>query len=626
MKNILCAASFEIRRGTGHLVRSALLVNALTQKGINARLYIPSLNSKDGRTLSDAKKIITQNEIDPDKILLSTKESAEKQKWDLIILDLFRTEEEEAVFFYSLAPVLAVDEGGKFRGRFDFIIDLLPVYSKISPNITAPYLLPLPSESCNVAHNRKAMVDGNGEQLKILISFGGEDAQGMGSLFAKAISSPLCDVTLISGTLNSKNMQANSAKNTIVPYIANLKDKLCEYDLLITHFGITAFQALKAGIMVMLASPTTLHKKTGQYAGFFVLGGAKNCASKVEHLLLKNSGGNLNFDFLRQLSDICAGLTKKYGLLENSTGFAEYAESLHPQTTRFCRICGSENSIQKEHHSVCARFADRSYRLCPVCGMHYLNRLNEAPIEYGEDYFFEQYKKQYGKTYLEDFPSLLEQGVRRLGNIKNIAHNKNGSLLDIGCAYGAFLQAAMQEGFNPFGIDISKQAVNYVVNTLKIPAEEFNFAKTDLCENSVLKKQFDVVTLWYVIEHFENIPDILLKINSLLKSNGVLAFSTPSGSGISARVSFKKFLYRSPSDHFTILNPHRIKKLLKQFGFKAEKIVITGYHPERFPLASRLTNTSSILYKLLLFISRLFKLGDTFEVYAVKSKQRTKSS
>jgi hypothetical protein len=48
--------------------------------------------------------------------------------------------------------------------------------------------------------------------------------------------------------------------------------------------------------------------------------------------------------------------------------------------------------------------------------------------------------------------------------------------------------------------------------------------------------------------------------------------------------------------------------------------VITAQHPERFPFFGRFLRPSrkGPLYRLLFLISRVFKLGDTFEAYAVK--------
>jgi len=134
--------------------------------------------------------------------------------------------------------------------------------------------------------------------------------------------------------------------------------------------------------------------------------------------------------------------------------------------------------------------------------------------------------------------------------------------------------------------------------------------------------QYEVVTLWYVIEHFEDCLKALSEIRKVLEIDGILAFSTPSFSGISGRSSLYKFLEKNPEDHFTIWSPKMCKKALSLAGFKVKKIVISGHHPERFRLFGKLAGIKiSPFYWILFLISKIFRLGDTFEVYAVKKEQ-----
>jgi 2-polyprenyl-3-methyl-5-hydroxy-6-metoxy-1,4-benzoquinol methylase len=210
--------------------------------------------------------------------------------------------------------------------------------------------------------------------------------------------------------------------------------------------------------------------------------------------------------------------------------------------------------------------------------------MNPPPIQYGEDYFFAQYKEQYGKTYLEDFPLLKEMGKRRIRQIRHLLGigTERPRLLDIGCAYGPFLAAASEGGFSPFGIDPAEEAIRYVNEKLHISAFR-GFFPSFGCLELRGAGSFDVVTLWYVIEHFENCRQVLEEARRILRAGGVLAFSTPSASGISWRKSVQKFMEKSPDDHFTLWNPRTCRKILAQYGFEVKKIVITGHHPERFP-------------------------------------------
>jgi ubiquinone/menaquinone biosynthesis C-methylase UbiE len=129
--------------------------------------------------------------------------------------------------------------------------------------------------------------------------------------------------------------------------------------------------------------------------------------------------------------------------------------------------------------------------------------------------------------------------------------------------------------------------------------------------------------MWYVIEHFTNCKEVLNEVKTLLKPGGIFAFSTPSFTGISGKTSLNRFLSASPADHYTVWSPKMCKKALSIAGFKVKKIAVIGHHPERFPILGKFANNKkSPAYHILLVISRLFGLGDTFEVYA-KLKKRT---
>jgi 2-polyprenyl-3-methyl-5-hydroxy-6-metoxy-1,4-benzoquinol methylase len=287
-----------------------------------------------------------------------------------------------------------------------------------------------------------------------------------------------------------------------------------------------------------------------------------------------------------------------------------------------------------------------------------MDRTSQPPIEYTNEYFFDQYKKQYGKTYLEDFDNIKNTARCRLKILKNLLYTlfpanrmsdtppKNKpttpSLLDIGCAYGPFLAAAHEEGFTPAGIDPAEDAVRYVQQELGIPAIHGFFPEmetgsrksettyklsaisthmdnkhTHTC--SLPPAPYDAVTLWFVIEHFTDCVNVLTAIKDIIKPGGIFAFSTPSFSGISGQTNLPKFLSASPADHYTVWSPGMCRKALRLAGFKVKKIVIAGHHPERFPLLGKFAKSrKSPVYWLLFAISKLFRLGDTFEVYAVK--------
>ncbi|GHU55919.1 hypothetical protein FACS189442_4020 [Spirochaetia bacterium] len=590
---ILVVCCTEKGRGGGHLARSAALVRDLRSRSREAFFYI--FDSELAPHLSPFLK-----DIDPCWIISGQKAVTEKQ-WAFIILDRFRTPAEEYPYWSSLAPLIGIDEGGACRDDFDFLIDLLPGPPAHSgPNILDPSLLPLPRNRRSPAEQAAEA----GASPRVLISFGAEDPAGLG----KRCLTPLAR---FSPTL------LNPAEGQRIP---NLSEHLAEYDLLITHFGLSAFEAIHAGTPVLLVSPGVYHEKLAKTAGFISAGIGRRGCRRISRLLSDRN-------FFETLRKSCQKIAEKYGLINTpARSFADLAEAISPVMSRCCPACGTSGEAspgtvgEAPPHPVLARFPDRTYRRCPDCGMVYMNRLNPPPIEYEKEYFFDFYKKQYGKTYIEDFPNLINMGKKRLAIIKSLLADGPAELLDIGCAYGPFLQAAREAGFAPVGIDPAEDAVAYIRKELNIPAFQGFFPDTRLPE--VLKDDaFSAVTLWYVIEHFRNPKAALEECRRILRPGGVLAFSTPSFRGVSGRKSPGCFLENSPADHWTVWSPNRCKRLLKKAGFTLKKTVVTGHHPERFPFIGKLTgqNRGSI-YKCCFLLSRLFGLGDTFEVYAIKTK------
>ena len=247
-----------------------------------------------------------------------------------------------------------------------------------------------------------------------------------------------------------------------------------------------------------------------------------------------------------------------------------------------------------------------------------MDRTTAPPFDYSKEYFFEMYQKNYGKTYIEDFPNIKASSRYKIQNIKSLMGKSTGkpSLLEIGCAYGPHLAAARDEGFIPMGIEPTKDAVKYAREELGIEIVEGLFPQTSI----TVSKPFDVVTLWLAIEHIPDCARALAEINKLLKPGGILAISTPSYSGMLGRKSIKSFLKQSPADHFTIWSPKMCKKALALHGFKVKKIFAQANHPERFPLIGKfIKSRKNPLFWIYYVLCKAFALSDVFEIYAIKA-------
>lgn len=597
---ILLVPSVRKGRGTGHLRRELEL--ALNLK---AFLYVPSdgnLSETEGLLEEYRKKGLKEFQLIRDFSLEDmVKHSV---KWNLVVSDLFSQTMEEAEALSELGPLVSIDEGSQFHQYSDFLLDIIPsgnLHRKA--NLVSPSCIPLP-ENC-----RKSFPSAI---HKVLVCFGGENHEALVYKTALAFAEAGTSVTAVSGSfekLKARLLNENKGKTfpltvDFIPPVEGLREKLFDYDLVVTHYGFTAFEAVKADCAVILMGVSPLHSRLSKQYGFFLLEEKNINSGKIKKLISEPE--KLTSRFFRQEF----ASRKDNSLLSVIKGFDSSMKIS-------CPVCGN---VSPKPDRIKARTTAHTFRRCSSCNIIYLGFSTDSNVQYEKSYFDSEYKNQYGRTYLDDFDFIKTQGLRRVEEINRVLGNKKGNLLDVGCAYGPFLSAAEDSGWTVYGSDISADAIDYVKNELKYSAVNASFTDFDPVREFGIK-EFDAVTMWYVIEHVKDLKTVLTDINHKLKTGGIFSFSTPSGSGISARCNTESFFIQSPKDHYTIWEIENTKKILKRFGFKVEKIVSTGIHPERHPLVKKLgIHKGNLLFSIAEFLCRLFKAGDTYEVYCTKQE------
>lgn len=374
--------------------------------------------------------------------------------------------------------------------------------------------------------------------------------------------------------------------------VKNLRNLMAQYKVVVTYYGLSAFEALAAGCAVILVAPTREHKALARRAGFAVASVSKlKKPDKLKTLI--------NEAFEKSL------ILKSKLDSEKVSSIESIIRALSSSVNNKGVVC------DRLKCKVVYRSPARTFSRDERTGVIYLTLTSEVVSTYGEKYFTVDYKAQYGVTYLEDFAAIKAQGVRRLSVIEEIFARKKATtlgkkLLDVGCAYGAFLEAAKEKGFLAEGLDVCSEAIEYARKTLGFKAKVCSFMDADEGES------FDVLSMWYVIEHLEDLGAALLKVAKFIKRGGIFAFSTPNASGVTARRNLTAFLRDSPSDHLSILCPKSAKRFLARYGFKVVRVLATTTHIERFP------KWLQRFPKLCAYLSRVFVLSDTFELYAVK--------
>lgn len=253
---------------------------------------------------------------------------------------------------------------------------------------------------------------------------------------------------------------------------------------------------------------------------------------------------------------------------------------------------------------------DDRFLQCRFCGTVF----NSAyfPDKYSDEYFTTDYRKQYGKTYEDDYCNIREFSLKRLKNIFSLINAENTkSIVDVGSALGFFLETAYDLGIKDCtSLEVSKYAVDYIRihYPFKIINNSFDLYIPD--------QKYDIVTAWYYIEHTADICGTIEKLSSMVSANGILAFSVPSSFSPMFYFMRNNFFTNHPKDHRADLTPKSVKIILKQLGYRKIVIRPASYHPER------IVSKNKIYFKIFSAIYRFFSditgFSDTIEVYALK--------
>lgn len=218
-----------------------------------------------------------------------------------------------------------------------------------------------------------------------------------------------------------------------------------------------------------------------------------------------------------------------------------------------CIVCGSSG------------LADAFYAellRCSKCGHIFADlRLSDAELFnlYSKAYFFgDEYS-----DYLTDKKVLQKNFKLRLEVLKNFLDpDRHKVLLEIGSAYGFFLDLAKDCFEAILGIDITEDGVNYAQKKLYLNVIHGDFLKLDFSN-----KHFDVVCMWDTIEHLRN-PDLYIeKLSRHMEKGAIFAMTTGDIGSLNARIKKDKWRLIHPPTHIHYFSKKTLTRLLNNYGF-----------------------------------------------------------
>lgn len=234
----------------------------------------------------------------------------------------------------------------------------------------------------------------------------------------------------------------------------------------------------------------------------------------------------------------------------------------------------------------------QSLTLCPVCRSNSVLKKRDSEIESGKEISFSYtfspshnralavygclecshvfcspIPDDIGVNYKDvvDQEYLKHQLSRNITNNEVLrvlkTHKSGGKLLDIGCATGDFIEVAQKMGFQSEGVEPSVWSSTIARKRGLVIHQELlkDFADQHLDE-------YDIVTLWGVIEHFSDPAAEIQRIQKVLKPGGILAIWTGDASSITALVLGRKWWYWQ-GQHIQYFTHRSLKKLVSNAGF-----------------------------------------------------------
>lgn len=249
-----------------------------------------------------------------------------------------------------------------------------------------------------------------------------------------------------------------------------------------------------------------------------------------------------------------------------STGHIKMPNIKADENTDACVICKSNDTKPF--------FEKNGYPLvrCRRCRTVYVAKsaLGDALTDYYQDGYHEGNEQSKGyPDYASDEHFIRRNFRKKLSYLEKL--RSPGSILDVGAAYGYFLDEARNRGWDTHGIEVSTHAAAVAREKLDLKIEVGDFL-----EHNFEGRVFDVITMFDVVEHMNEPIKTMKKSFDLLNPGGILFMVTGDCDCLWARILGKKWYFYNPPQHLFAFSATTLCSILKSSGFVDTKTKIFG--------------------------------------------------
>ena len=188
-----------------------------------------------------------------------------------------------------------------------------------------------------------------------------------------------------------------------------------------------------------------------------------------------------------------------------------------------------------------------AYARCRACGTLFVTPLPDL-AEIAAVYL----GPRYHDVAADEAPRMRAEAAARA----RILHDHGvRALLEVGCGPGYFLDACRDLG-------IAAEAVDRAPNAQAARDRGHRVHDRWFADHGPPEPRYDAVALWEVLEHVPDPQDMLLQARAWLRPGGLVALSTPSASGLPARLLGRRFPMLTPPEHLEIFSRRGLARLL----------------------------------------------------------------
>lgn len=157
--------------------------------------------------------------------------------------------------------------------------------------------------------------------------------------------------------------------------------------------------------------------------------------------------------------------------------------------------------------------------------------------------------------------------------IQKYASTKTGTLLDVGCGTGYFLNSMREKEWIVTGIEKSQSTRDYAHKKFGLNIQDSDYI------HQISDKTKNSISLWHALEHIQNLNETMATFYRILKDDGTLFIALPNKSSVDACYYQNKWAAYDVPRHLWHFSPPNFQLFAEKHNFELLEIKPMYFDP-----------------------------------------------